>query len=148
MGQTSWPLKLSQLEPLSFKVRQHVQQKLYLQYKVHSILYKTVGARATVFVQTTTLYILRHKNVSLLQSVFTSIFYPYLFTNSSITLTLPSSIPHHFFTFLFLRTTIPTIYTKSVFPILAIYLILVLSRDQGARTSCEDWHCFDLSIFP
>ena len=91
-----------------------------------------------VFVQTTTLYILRHKNVSLLQSVFTSIFYPYLFTNSSITLTLPSSIPHHFFTFLFLRTTIPTIYTKSVFPILAIYLILVLSRDQGARTSCED----------
>ena len=71
-----------------------------------------------LFVQTTTHYILHQKSVPLLQSIFTSLFHPYLFTNSYLQfpLILPSSIPHHFFTFLFLRTTIPTIYTKNVFP--------------------------------
>ena len=34
------------------------------------------------------------------------------------------------------------------FPTSAIELIQVVSRDQGARTSCEDWHCFDFSILP
>ena len=45
-----------------------------------------------------------------------------LFTNSSLQspLTLPSSIPHQFLTFLVLHTNIPTIKTKNVFPTSAI----------------------------
>ena len=52
-----------------------------------------------------------------LQSIFTSLFHPYLFTKSSLQfpLTRPSSIPSEFFTSLFLHTIIPTIYTKIFF---------------------------------
>ena len=39
------------------------------------------------------------------------------------------------------------IYQK-FFPTAAISPIQVVSRDEGARTSCEGWHCFDLSILP
>ena len=62
------------------------------------------------------IYNLRKKSVSLLQSIFTSLVHPYLSTKSSLLspLTLPSTIPQQFFTSLFLRTTIPTIYTKSI----------------------------------
>ena len=53
-------------------------------------------------------YNLHQKLFPLLQSTFTSLFHPYFLTKSSLksTLTLPSSIPWHFFTLLFLRTTI------------------------------------------
>ena len=62
------------------------------------------------------IYNLRKKSVSLLQSIFTSLVHPYLSTKSSLLspLTLPSTIPQQFFTSLFLCTTIPTIYTKSI----------------------------------
>ena len=42
MGQTRYPSK-SFKSHFSFKVRQHGQQNLYLQYKVYWILYKMVG---------------------------------------------------------------------------------------------------------
>ena len=61
---------------------------------------------------------LQQKPVLLKQSIFTSLFYPYLFTKSSLQspLTFPSSIPQQFFTSFFLRTTTPTSYTKNIFP--------------------------------
>ena len=48
----------------------------------------------------------------------------------------------------FLRATIPTIYTKNIFPTSSIWPIQAAPRDQGARESCEDWHCFNLSLLP
>ena len=59
-----------------------------------------------------------YQETVLLQSIFTFLFHPYLFTKSSLQspLTLPSYTTQQFFTFLFLHTTIPTIYTKNIFP--------------------------------
>ena len=51
------------------------------------------------------------------------------------------------FTSLFLRTTIPTFYNKNILPTSAISSIQATSRDQRARESCEEWHCFNLSLF-
>ena len=60
-------------------------------------------------------FILHQKYVPLLQSIFISLFSPYLFAKSSLQslLTLPSSMPQQFFSSLFLRITIPTIYPKT-----------------------------------
>ena len=93
---------------------------------------------------------LHQESVPLLQSIFTSLFHPYWFTKSSLqfSLTLPSSIPQQFFTSLFLRTTIPTIYTKNIFPTSAFQPIQVAWRDQGAWESFEDWQSFNFFLFP
>ena len=74
----------------------------------------------------------------LLQSILTSLFHPYLLTKSSLQspLTLPSSIPQQFFTFLFLHKTISRIYTKNIFP--TISTIQAVSRDHEAREYCGD----------
>ena len=90
------------------------------------------------------------ETVPLLQSIFTSLFHPYLFTKSSLQspLTLPSYIIQQFFTSVSLRATIPTIYTKNIFPTSNILPIQAASRDQEAREYCEDWHCFNLSLPP
>ena len=61
-------------------------------------------------------------------------------------LTLPASISHQFSTPLFLCTTIPTIYIKNIFPTSTIFLIQAASRDQRARASWMDWHCFSLFL--
>ena len=61
---------------------------------------------------------IRHqKFVPLLQLMFNSLFYSYFFRRSSLQspLTLSSSITQQFFTSLFLRTIMPTIFTKTVF---------------------------------
>ena len=81
------------------------------------------------------LYNLDQKTVPLLQSIFTSLFHPDLVSKSYLQfpLTLPSSIPQQFCTSLFLRTTIPTIFTKNIFPISAIQPIQTVPREQGAR---------------
>ena len=86
--------------------------------------------------------------VRLLQSIFPSLFYPYQYTKSPLQspLTLYSYITHQFLNSLFLRTTIPTIYTKNIFPTSNILPIQAVSSDQGARECCEDWHCFNLSL--
>ena len=54
------------------------------------------------------------KICSLIQSIFTFLFYSYLFTKSSLKppLTILSFIPQQFLTSLFLRITIPAIHTK------------------------------------
>ena len=84
-------------------------------------------------------YNLHQKSFPLLQSTFTSLF-PCFLTKSYLqsTLTLPSSIPQHFLTSLFLHATIPTSYTKNVFPTSATYPIHAASKDKGAMESCED----------
>ena len=94
-------------------------------------------------------YSLRQKSVSLLHSMFNSLFYPYLFKISSehSPLTLFSSIPQQIFTSLFLRTIIPTIYTKNVFSTSAIEPIQAASWDQGTREFYETWHCLISPLF-
>ena len=56
------------------------------------------------------LFHLHQESVPLVQSTFTSLFHPYLFTklSSQSPVTLPSSIPQKFFISLFLPTTIST----------------------------------------
>ena len=95
-------------------------------------------------------YNLHQKSVPLLQPRFTSLFHPYLLTNSSLQslLKLPCSIPQQYFTSLFLRTAIPTIYIKNIFPTSTIYPSQATSGDQGAMGSCEEWHCFNLFLLP
>ena len=91
---------------------------------------------------------LRTFKIGQLQSIFTSISHPYLFTKS-LRLTLPSSISQQFFTFFFFfRSTIPTIYTKNIFPTWTIEPIQAALRDQRASESCENWHCFKLFLLP
>ena len=56
--------------------------------------------------------------IPLFQSIFTSPFHPCLFRKSTLQfpLTLPYSIAQQFFAVVFLCTTIPTIFTKNIFP--------------------------------
>ena len=105
---------------------------------------------STLLVHTITTKISTKKSVGLVQSIFASLFHIYFFTKSCLQspLNLASSIPHQFFTSIFLGTTIPTIYTKNIFATSAVYPTKALSRDQGAQESCEDWHCFNLSLLP
>ena len=67
-------------------------------------------------------YNLHQKSVTPLQLVFTYLFRPYFLIKSSLQspLTLSFSIPQQFFTSRVLRTVIPTIYIKSIFPTSAI----------------------------
>ena len=90
------------------------------------------------------------RSSSSLSANFTSLFHPYLFTKSSLQSlqTLYSYITQQLFTSLFLRKTIPTIYTKNIFPTSKILPIQAASRGQGAREYYEDWHCFNLSLLP
>ena len=92
---------------------------------------------------------LYQETVPLLQSIFTSLFHPYLFTKSSLQspLTLPSYIIQQFFTSVSLRATIPTIYTKNIFPTSNILPIQAASRYQDVREYCEDWHCLISPFF-
>ena len=74
------------------------------------------------------------------------------FLVQKIILTISTNAPFLYtssiFAYLFLRKTIPTIYTKNIFPTLVIYPIQTASRDHGAKESCKDWHCFNLSFLP
>ena len=144
MGQRRYPPKSRLFRGnFPFKVRKHgQQQQLHLQCKVCWILYKMVVTYAYNHP-----YNLHLKSVSLLQSIFTSLFHLYLFTKSCLQspITLSSSILQWFCTPLFLHTTSPTIYTKKYFPTSAIEPIQGVSRDQEASKYCEDWHCFKFS---
>ena len=102
--------------------------KVNLQYKVCWILYKMVS----------------DASFSLLQSIFNSLSYSYLFKKSSIqsSLTLPASIPQQFFTYLFLRTATTTIYIKISLP----QPFSQYRLHQETRVSFEDWYCL-ISLF-
>ena len=103
----------------------------------------------TYLVNTTKAAIVNKKQFLFFSQFSRPLFHPYLFSKSSLqsTLTLPSYITQQFFTSLFLRANIPTIYTKNIFPTSNIFPIQAASRDQGLRESCEDWQCFNLSVF-
>ena len=101
---TGWVFK----SRFSFKVRQHCQKQLYLQYKVCWILYKMVGATSfpqpylwiqPLFSQLSRLFLY------LLKSTFTSLFNTYFLKKSFLQslLTLPFSLPQQFFTSVSLR---------------------------------------------
>ena len=45
-----------------------------------------------------------------------------------------------------MRTTTLTIYTENISLTSGIYPTQVASKDQGARESYDDWHCFNLSF--
>ena len=83
----------------SFKVRQHGQQQLYLQYKACWIIYKMIRAPHSPTCAYNHLYNLHQNSVSLLEAIFTFLFHPYLFAKSSLQspLRLPSSIPQQLF---------------------------------------------------
>ena len=132
----SWVFK----SHFSFKVTQHGQQQLYFQYKV---CWTTLQVLLHFENPTSTYnnpYNLHEKSFPLLQSTFTSLF-PCFLTKSSLqsTLRLPSCIPQHFFTSLFLCATIQTVYTKNVFPTSAIYPIQAASKDKETMESCKDF---------
>ena len=103
MGQTFYPSKSWVFKShFPFKVRQHCQRQLYLQYKVCWILYRMVSAPSFSQPSNNSLCIqcacnhscsLYQKYFSLFQLMFTSLFHPSFFTNSSLqsTQTLPSS---------------------------------------------------------
>ena len=108
MGQTRYPSK-SFKSHFSFKVRQHGQQNLYLQYKVYWILYKMVGTSSFSQPYLCMQSLLRSPpQIQCSTSVNFHLPIPPLFVHKiiiTIPLTLTSSLPHQFFTSLFLRTT-------------------------------------------
>ena len=86
------------------------------------------------------LYNLHQKSAPLLQATFTSLFLPYFLTKSSLQspVIFPSTIPQQFFTSIFFRITIPSVYIKNNFPISAIQPIQVASMDQEPWESCRN----------
>ena len=104
----------------------------------------------TLLVHTTTATISIKNLFVHFRQIFIYIFRPYLFTKPSLQfpLTLPFSIPQQFFTSLFSHTAIPTSYTKSIFPASVLQPIQDVSRNQWARESCEESHCFNLCPLP
>ena len=118
MHQTRYPSKRWVFKSrFSFKIRQHGQQQLYIQYKVCWILYKMKGTPS--FLQP---YLWIQPMLQSPPKIHSStpvnfhlpiapLFVPKIIL--TIPLTLPFSISQQFFTSLFLRTTIPAIYTKN-----------------------------------
>ena len=90
------------------------------------------------------------KNQFLYSSLYYSLFHHYFLTKSSLQspLILLPSIPQQLFTSLFLRTTIPVIYTKNISPTPDIKQSQTPLKDQGAMESCEEWPRFNLSLLP
>ena len=90
-------------------------------------------------------YNLHQKSVPLLQPIFNSLVYSYFFKRSSLQspVTLPSSTPKKFFTELFLRATVSTIYIKIFFCTSDTWPIQAASRDHGVVWG---WHSI-ISLF-
>ena len=106
---------------VSFKVTQHGQQQLDLQYKVFWILYEMIGtpsfSQLCLCIQ---LMLQSPLKICFSTSISFHFAIPFLLV-LKIILTIPktllsSSMPQQFFTSLFLCTTIPTIYTKNISP--------------------------------
>ena len=148
MGQTRYPSK-SFKSHFSFKVRQHGQQNLYLQYKVYWFLYKMVGtssfSRPYLCMQS---LLQSPPQIQCSTSVNFHLPIPPLFVHKII-LTIPTNT--HFlstssiFHLPIFAYNIPTIYTKNIFLSSVIDPIQAASSDHGASDSCEEWHCFNLS---
>ena len=131
MGQHSTHQKLCLQELFSFKVRQHGQQRLHLQYKVCWFFCKVVSAPS--FSEP---YLFKQPPLQSPPKIRSSLVnfhlptLPLLIHKFILTILTNTSFLYQFLTSLFLRTTIPTIYTKTIFPI----------NGPGS------WHSFDLSL--
>ena len=110
--------KLSLQELFSFKVRQHGQQQLHLQYKVCWFFCKVVGAPS--FSEP---YLFKQPSLQSPPKIRSSSVnfhlptLPLLIHKFILTILTNASFLYQFLTSLFLRTTIPTIYAKTIFPI-------------------------------
>ena len=88
MGQTQYPSKSWVLKCLfPFKVRQHSQQQLNLQYKVGWILYKMVSAPSFYITLPVHTNPISKKSLCLLQPIFTSLY------DHKVTPTIPTNTP-------------------------------------------------------
>ena len=133
MGQTRYPSKIWVFKShFSFNVRQHGQQTMlnFLQngrccfILTNLLVYTTTPPNSA-------------KNPFLYLRQFSPPFLPLLVHKTTLT-TLPSSIPQQFVTFPIFAYSHPNNLYKNIFP----------TREQDARVSREDWHCFNLSLFP
>ena len=110
--------KLSLQELFSFKVRQHGQQQLHLPYKVCWFFCKVVGAPS--FSEP---YLFKQPPLQSPPKIRSSSVnfhlptLPLLIHKFILAILTNASFLYQFLTFLFLRTTIPTIYPKTIFPI-------------------------------
>ena len=133
----------------SFKVRQHSQKQLYLQYKVCWILCKMVGAYS--FSQS---YLcIQPRQQSRAKFCFSTSFYfllpiPLLLLHKII-LTIPTNTPFlytsvilHLFIF---EYNLPNNLHQKYFHTSVNEPIQAASKDQEARKSWKDWHCFNIS---
>ena len=151
IGQTShlsknWAFK----SRFSFKVRQHGQHRVYLQYKVCWILYKMVSAFS--FSQPYMWIQPPPQSPPKISSTTSTNFHlpiPSLLVHKII-LTIPTNTP-----FLYISSTPPYVCvqpslqsTSKVFLYHSHLSNLDESRNQWARESCEDWHYFNLSPLP
>ena len=96
-----------------FKVRQHGQQKFYLQYKVCWILYKMVGVPSFLHIQPMLQSLPKHSSSTLVNfyiPIPPLLFHKIILRIPTNPLTLPSSIPLQFSTSLF------SCITKNIFP--------------------------------
>ena len=131
-----------------FKVIQHGQQQLYLQYKICWILSKMVSASS--FSQP---YFSIHPPLQFPPKIrfSTSVnFYfpiPPLLVHKII-LTIPTNTPFLYISVILHLLIFPYKLLNNLhqkyFPTSAIEPIQATSRDQEAWKSCEDWHCFNL----
>ena len=142
MGQTSYPSKSWVIKCcFSFKVWQHGQQQLCLQYKVCWILCKRLAAffLFTTLLLYTTTHAISNKNPFLYFSQFSPQNHPCNPTNNFLPPYLSNFAPLNF-------SVQPSEQpTPKIFPYSAIELIQAASRDHETRMSCENWYCFNLS---
>ena len=131
MGQICYPSESWVFKSrFSFKVILHGQQQFYIQYKVCWILYRMICAlslsKPFLCIKIT---FQSPPRIRFSTSVNFYLPIPPLLVHN-IFLTIPSSIPQQLFTSLFLRTTIPTIYTRNIFP----------------TSDTENWHSCNFSL--
>ena len=150
MGQTRYPWKGWVFKGnFSFKVRQHGQQQLYLQCKVCWILCKIVGPH--LFSQP---YLCMQPPLQSPPKVrfSTSVNFhlPILpFIVHIIILIIPINTPFFYTSanlhLLIFAYNLANNLHQKYFPTSVNEPIQTASKDQEAKKSCEDWHCFSIS---
>ena len=149
MSQTRYPSKSWVFKScFSFKVRQHGQQQLYLQYKICWILCKMVGAssfsQSYLCIQPP---LQSTPKISFSTSVNFHLPNPPLLVHKIIltihtnTPLLSTAVILHLLIFAYNH---PNNLHQKYFPTSSTEPIQAVSRDQEARKSCEYWRCFNL----
>ena len=139
MGKTRYPSKSWVFKSrFSFKVRQHCQQQICLQYKVCWILYKLVAS--TIFTKKPSLYFSQfsppYSTATCSQN------HPYKLHWHSL-----SPYPGNFSPPFFCVQPSQNLH-QQYFPTSILLPIQAALKHQGPREPCEDWHNFNLSLLP